>query len=128
MHQRPTTNEILHKLKTAIEAVLSKRVGFANHPKIVGELYELDVSDSSELWDLILGLLKEIKSEDYDGGRPPQLSTEKAIKGKDLWAFAWDSLRLKKRMYLKFALKDDIFYYVSLHASKFLPRGKESIK
>lgn len=128
MHQRPTTNEILRKLKGAIEAIQSNRVGFANRPKIVGELYELGAGESSELWDLILKLLKEIKSEDYDGGHPPQSSNEKAIKGKDLWAFSWDSGRLKKRMYLKFALKDDIFYYVSLHESKFLSRGKERIK
>jgi hypothetical protein len=103
-------------------------VGFANHPKIVGELYELGVSEGSELWDLIMELLKEIKSKDYDGGHPPQASNEKAIRGKDLWAFAWDSIILTKRMYLKFALKDNIFYYVSLHESKFLPRGKESTK
>jgi hypothetical protein len=124
MHQRPSTNEIIHKLKEAVEALQAKRVRFANPAKVVGELAVLDINESSEVWDLIPDLLKEIKSEDYDGGHPPQPSSEKTIKGKDLWAFAWESKKLGMRMYLKFALKDDFFYYVSLHESKFPPRGK----
>ena len=128
MQQRPTTNEILHKLKAASKALQEKRVRFANPAKIVGELNELDIDDSSEVWDLIFDLLKEVKSDHYDGGYPPQSANEKVIAGKDLWAFTWDSVKLGKRMYLKFALKDDVFYYVSLHESRFPLRSKEVIK
>ncbi len=123
MHHRPTANELLHKLKEATLALESKRASFANPAKVVGELYELDI-ESDEVWDLIADLLKEIKSDDYEGGRPPQRSTERIVDGKELWAFAWESPKIGKRMYLKFALKDGVFYYVSLHESKFPPRNR----
>jgi Fe-S-cluster formation regulator IscX/YfhJ len=128
MYRRPTTNEILYKLKEATEALTSKRVRFANLAKVVGELEKLDLGDSAEVWDLIIDLIKEVKSEDYEGKHPPELSTERVVEGKDLWAFAWYSAKLGMRMYLKFVLKDGIFYYVSLHESKFPPRSKGSIK
>ena len=128
MQTRPTTNELLHKLKAATRAIQEKRVRFANHPKIVGELEGLNIDDSLEVWDLILDLLKEVKSDHYAGGHPPQPSNEKTIAGKDLWAFTWESTKLGKKMYLKFALKDDVFYYVSLHESRFPLKSKEVVK
>lgn len=128
MHPRPTTNELLHKLKEAAEAIHLRNVRFANPAKIGGELNNLNIMDSGEVWNLILALLKEIKCDDYAGGRPPQRSTEKMVEGKDLWAFAWDSAMLGKRMYLKFVLKESAFYYVSLHESKFPKDGRRRIK
>ena len=79
----------------------------------------MDLGDAKEVWDLILKLLPEITAKDYEGRRPPEKAYEKAILGKELFPFCWDSTILKKRMYLKFVLDGDILYYVSLHESKF---------
>jgi len=66
----------------------------------------------------LIELLQEISPADYDGKHPPERSYEKVIEGKDLFAFVWRSRKLNKTMYLKFAIKNDAFYYVSLHPAK----------
>ncbi len=91
---------------------------FANPGNVVGELNDLNIVESKEVWDLIKLLLKEIEVKDYTGGRPPQKSYEKLIEGKELFAFSWQSKFLSKKMYLKFALKGDRFIYVSLHEDR----------
>ena len=78
----------------------------------------LNIGDSSEVWGLIQTLLHEIEPGDYIGGRPPKKSYESTIEGKELFGFSWDSVKCGKKMYLKFALKNDKFYYVSLHEDK----------
>lgn len=124
MNNRPSASELLHKIKEAKKALDTGQARFANFTKVVGELYKLRIDDSGEVWDLIGDLLNEIKIEDYEGSYPPQRSYEKAVEGKDLWAFAWNSSTFKKRMYLKFALKNETFYYISLHESKFSEENK----
>lgn len=115
---RPSKREIDNRLKEATLAIRTNRVFFANHSKILGELNDLETTSPNELWDLLLSLLEEIKLDDYSGGHPPQKSYEPTIANLELWAFVWESSLLKKRMYLKFALKKGCLYYVSLHESK----------
>lgn len=116
--KRPSDKELKGKLDEA-HNLLSKKEGlFANPGNVVGELYDLGIGDSKEVWDLIKPLLKEIEVKDYTGGRPPQKSYEKSIEGKELFAFSWQSQSLNKKMYLKFALKGDRFVYVSLHEDR----------
>lgn len=115
---RPSEKELKGKLDEA-KNFLSKKEGlFANPGNVVGELYDLDIGDSKDVWDLIQSLLKEIQPKDYTGGRPPLMSYEKSIEGKELFAFSWQSQVLNKKMYLKFALKGDRFVYVSLHEDR----------
>lgn len=47
----------------------------------------------------------------------PQKSYEKAIVGLELLAFSWWSPKYAKQMYIKFVLKNERYYYVSLHES-----------
>lgn len=116
--KRPSVKELKGKLDEARD-LLSKKEGlFANPGNVVGELNDLDIGDSKEVWDLIKSLLVEIESEDYTGSRPPQKSYEKSIEGKELFAFSWQSKFLNKKMYLKFALKGNRFVYVSLHEDR----------
>ena len=116
--KRPSVKELKGKLAEARD-LLSKKEGlFANPGNVVGELNDLDIGDSKEVWDLIKSLLVEIESEDYTGSRPPQKSYEKSIEGKELFAFSWQSKFLNKKMYLKFALKGNRFVYVSLHEDR----------
>jgi len=122
--KRPTYKELTGKLNEAKRALETAEGTFANPGKVVGELDELGISESHEVFPLIGILLLEIRSTDYAGGRPPKTSYEQSIDGLDLFAFAWHSKELKKQMYLKFALKNGRYYYVSLHPDR--PKKKGS--
>lgn len=86
---------------------------------------KLNILDNEELWQLISKLIDEIRLDHYAGGHPPQKSYEPLISECELWAFTWSSFVLRKQMYLKFALKEGTFYYVSLHESKFVSKINE---
>ena len=114
---RPSDGELDKKIKAAKAALKAQNGVYANPSKAVGELYELGIESHTQLWQLILALLDEISPRHYAGGRPPQRSYEKIIENQELFAFCWNSEKLGKKMYLKFALKENRFYYVSLHKS-----------
>lgn len=117
MHnKRPSDRELSKRINEVIESLV-------NPSKIVGELNDLGIGSTNDVWQLIKELLKEITPRDYMGTRPPQKSYEKAIEGLELFAFSWWSLRLRKQMYIKFALKNGSYYYVSLHQSS--SKGQE---
>lgn len=116
--QRPSQHELHKKIEEAKAALQGGRCLFANPAKAVGELYALDIDDSSEVWALIRAFLNEIEPDDYAGARPPQRSYEELIAERELFAFSWKCEKLNKKMYLKFALKDRCYYYVSLHPSQ----------
>lgn len=118
MHnKRPSDRELIKRLNEA-KKVLNIQPGlFANPSKVVNELCDLDIVDTREVWLLIRELLEEILPKDYRGTRPPQKSYEKAITGFELLAFSWWSPKLAKQMYIKFVLKNERYYYVSLHQS-----------
>lgn len=115
---RPTDGELDKKIKCAKAALMIQNGLYANLNKAVGELYNLGIESPNQLWKLIIELLDEIIPKDYKGGRPPQRSYEKTIENQELFAFCWSSKKLGKKMYLKFALKENRYYYVSLHESK----------
>jgi len=119
MHdKRPSERELTKRLDEA-KGFLKNRYGvFAIPSKVVGELNDLDIGDTNDVWQLIRELLEEISPKDYKGSRPPQKSYEKAIAGHELLAFSWWSPRCAKQMYIKFVLKDERYYYVSLHPSR----------
>lgn len=119
MHdKRPTDRELIQRIKAAKDCLKKCPGLFANPAKIVGELNALQIDDTNEIWPLMIELLEEIKPQDYKGSRPPQKSYEKAIEGLELIAFCWWSPKLEKQMYIKFVLKNERFYYVSLHQSR----------
>ena len=119
MHDRRPSDRELDKRLNEAKAFLKDRHGvFANPPKAVGELNDLDIGDTNDIWPLIRELLEEITPKDYRGSRPPQKSYEKAIVGLELLAFSWWSAKCAKQMYIKFVLKNERYYYVSLHQSR----------
>lgn len=116
---RPTKREIDKKISAAKKALGEKRGYFAPiSAKLIGEFIELNIGDAEEVWPLIIELLEEIAIDDYIGSRPPMRSYEPNIANCELFAFFWVSKKLQQEMYLKFAIKDGDFYYVSLHKSK----------
>lgn len=120
MALRPSHKELMGKIRTASSAIMEGRRFFANTDKSVGELYNLEI-DNQQLWELLPKLLSEIEALGIDrcycGKKPPEKSYEGKIKEADLFAFAWDSNLLEKKMYLKFAIVGEKFFYISLHES-----------
>lgn len=119
MHNmRPSDRELIRRLNEAKEYLKNRHGLFANLSKACGELNDLDIGDSNDVWQLIRELLEEISPKDYKGSRPPQKSYEKAVVGCELLAFSWWSPKYAKQMYIKFVLKNERYYYVSLHQSR----------
>ena len=50
----------------------------------------------------------------YAGTRPPQKSYKNPILKCELYAFSWESRHFGCRVYLKFALKGEAFWLISL--------------
>jgi len=119
MHdKRPSDRELIKRLNEAKEFLKNRQGVFANPSKAVGELNDLDIGDANDVWLLIRELLEAISPKDYRGSRPPQKSYEKAVAGLELLAFSWCSSKCAEQMYIKFVLKDERYYYVSLHQSR----------
>ena len=116
--ERPSSRELDHRIEEAKASLKNGKAVFANPAKAVGELYELAIHETGEIWRLIGELLEEIEPTDYAGTRPPQKSYEKAIANRELYAFSWKSPKMGKEMYIKFALREGLYYYVSLHESR----------
>lgn len=127
MHdKRPSDRELNKGLNEAKEFLKNRHGMFICPSKVVGELNDLDIGDISEVWQLIRELLEEITPKDYKGARPPQKSYEKAIAGLELLAFSWWSSKCAKQMYIKFVLKNERYYYVSLHQSRLTEQKGEN--
>ncbi len=86
--KRPSDRELTKRLNEAKEFLKNRYGLFANQSKAVGELNDLDIGDTNDVWQLIRELLEEISPKDYKGSRPPQKSYEKAILGLELLALA----------------------------------------
>lgn len=123
--KRPSDRELAKRLNEAKEFLKDRHGLFANPSKAVDELSHLDVGDTNDVWQLIRELLEEISPKDYKGTKPPQKSYEKAILGFELLAFSWWSPKFAKQMYIKFVLKNERYYYVSLHQSRLEQKGED---
>lgn len=122
MSPRPSNREICGKIASALDALKAERFQFGPSKHISGDLAELEIDASGDLPALLIELLGEIQNqgpiECYAGTRPPQRSYEAEIYKLELWAYAWHSLRFGKRMYVKFALKDQCYIYVDCHGDR----------
>lgn len=112
---RPSHKELFGKLRSAREAVKDKRIALLNQLALAADAIELDYSIELELEAVLFELLEAAAPGNYTGSRPPQRSYEHDIQGLELFAFTVESQRFKCRIYLKFALQDEMFWLVSLH-------------
>src|SRR5688572_20748718 len=109
----PSNAELFGKVQNAIKALQAGRRQFGTLKHWPTDREALGLTATADLWPLLLELLDEIRSARpencYAGGRPPQRCYEddEVIKDEQLWAFAWSSARMGKRMYVKFVLKKD---------------------
>ena len=114
---RPSHKEISRKLKLAKEAVSENRISILNPVGVSADTLELGLNLRTIL-NILSDLLEEIEPNDYAGQYPPQRSYEPEIKDCELLAFQWLSKKLGCRVYLKFTIKGDQLWLVSLHQAR----------
>ena len=122
--KRPSPRELYRKLKLARAAASEKRIAFVEPDVILSDLLDLGFL-VEELPERLPEILTEIRPGDYQGQRPPAKSYERSILNCELFAFRWSSIFFGCQMYLKFAIKGDYLWIVSLHKHR-EPEGGEA--
>ena len=114
---RPSHKEINRKIKQAKEAVSENQFSILNPVIIAADALELGV-DLHKISFILIDLLEEIAPSHYAGQYPPQRSYEHDIEGYELLVFRWLSKTLGCRVYLKFTIKGNRMWLVSLHEDR----------
>jgi hypothetical protein len=114
---RPSHKEINRKIKQAKEAALENRISILNPISVAADALELGLN-LQNVSNILLDLLEEITLNDYVGQYPPQRSYGHEIEGYELLAFRWLSKELGCRVYLKFTIKGNRMWLVSLHEDR----------
>ena len=114
---RPSHKEISRKINQAKEAVSENHFSILNPVIIAADAIELGVN-FQEISSILVDLLEEVSPSHYAGQYPPQRSYEHEIEGYELLAFRWLSKRLGCRVYLKFTMKGNRVWLVSLHEDR----------
>jgi hypothetical protein len=128
---RPSAHEICKKVRDALLAIHAGRrqAPFTKH--LIGDCQELNIYSAQELWGCLVELMKEILDANpvacYAGCHPPTRSYEAETRNMELWAYRWSSPSAGRRMYLKFAMKQDHqgnwwYIHVDVHTDR---PGKE---
>jgi hypothetical protein len=117
MMSRPSPKEINSKIKQAKKALLENRISIINPMNAGADALELGIN-IQRIANILIDLLKEITPNDYAGQYPPQRSYESGIKDCELLAFQWLSKKLGCRVYLKFTIKENQLWLVSLHQAR----------
>ena len=111
---RPSHKELNRKIVQAKKAVSKGYIELVGPAVIAADALELSYL-VEDITNVLSNILNEITPDDYAGARPPQHSYEEKIKDCELFAFRWESKRFGCEVYLKFTLKDDVMWLVSLH-------------
>ncbi len=123
--QRPSHKERTRKLSDALVALAARRrVVIDEERHFTADMDELGSSDATDHYEKITGFLHEIQAaggaECYVGKFPPYKCYHAGFEDVELFAFAWDSPGLGKRMYLKFGIRlskkgDPTYLYLNCH-------------
>jgi hypothetical protein len=112
--KRPSHKELNNKISLARAAVSEGRIEFVDPVSIAGDALEVGYL-VADIANILSEILNEITPHKYVGTRPPQRSYEEKIRNCELFAFRWESRRFGCELFLKFTLKEDIMWLVSLH-------------
>ena len=115
--RRPSYKEINQKIKQAEKAISEHRISLINPISIATDALELGFPIES-IGKILNDILGEITPKDYVGQSPPQRSYEDEILQRELYSFRWLSKRLGCNAYLKFAIKENQLWLVSLHEDR----------
>jgi len=114
MDIRPSHKELTNKIRQAAQAVSDDRVDIVDPPVIAMDAIELGYQ-IPDLLNVLSDMLSGLSPNNYIGYRPPEKSYEEKIKGSELFAFRARSKILSCDVYLKFALREEVMWVVSLH-------------
>ena len=118
----PTPKTITAKVREAIDALDNGKYAAVAEKHVTADIDELGLDSVEEYWDAVFGFLHEIRDADpakcYVGGRPAQRSYERGFQGLELFAYAWDSPSFKRRMYLKFGIRNGTYYHLDCHEDR----------
>ncbi len=120
--KRPSHKELTGKIGQARDAVLQGDIALVEPDIITIDAFELDYQ-VKDLQNVLYDVLGEVTPNDYVGKSPPEQSYEDKIKGSELFAFKWESRRFGCEVYLKFTLKNEILWLVSLHVHREIEGG-----
>ena len=123
--KRPTHKERTRKLSDSLSALAARRrVVIDEDRHFTNDMDELGSADAADHYDRITVFLNEIQSaggaDCYVGKFPPYKCYHAGFENVELFAFAWDSLGMGKRMYLKFGIRlskkgDPTYLYLNCH-------------
>ena len=85
---------------------------------IAEDAIELGYDIGDELPQVLAELLEETTVRHYAGSQPPQKSYKQDIEGIELFPFVIESHRFACRVYIKFAIIEDLLWLVSLHQDR----------
>ena len=111
---RPTHKELTNKIRKAIKAVIEGRVGILDPVSLAAHALELGYQ-INDFASVLIDALQEVCPDNYIGYHPPQKSYEERIKNCELFVFNPFSRVLGCTIYLKFVIKEDFVWIVSLH-------------
>ena len=121
--KRPSYSEIQRKLKQAKEVIGRSSFVILKPSVIAIEALELGIL-FDEMNPILVDLLSEIKPANYAGTYPPQRSYEDEISQSELFAFRWASHKLGCVTYLKFTVKEERLWLISLHQDRNDSQGR----
>ena len=117
MIKRPSSKELYDRIRQARILVDAGPIYLVEDDPIIADALELGY-DIAGISEVLKRLFNEISHKDYAGTKPPQRSYKTPILDCELYAFNWESRFLGCRVYLKFALKGDALWLVSLHEDR----------
>jgi hypothetical protein len=94
----------------------------AAHPAdLIQDFYELGLITEEDQERAIAEVLKEIRSEHYNGPHPPNhIAAEPKCRGAQMLQFTWDCIYLKRRVCFKFAMAgsqaDERLVVIGIHS------------
>lgn len=115
--RRPSNKELYNKIKQGKEFVAQGNILLVDSDVIAADATELGYQVTN-LKSILYQLLDEVQIEHYVGAHPPRRSYEPLIKNCELFEFKWTCKRLGYDIYLKYCLKGETFYLVSLHKDR----------
>jgi hypothetical protein len=117
---RKTSSQRSAALLVAARAALKRGPFIYGSKKLEGEFFGLGLLEPKERLAAVERALAEIQPKHRTGPNSPgHISKEPLLKGRRMFAFAWDSSQFKQKMYLKFCLTDgDLLALFSFHESK----------
>lgn len=123
MIKRPAPRELYERIRQASESLDEGSIYLVEVEPIIADALDLGY-EIAEIAKVLKRLVNELSHKDYAGTKPPQRSYKGPILDCELYAFSWESRFLGCRVYLKFALKGDAFWLVSLHEDRSRKWGK----